>query len=100
VEACIDAELRLGRHAEVVAEVRQLAGAHPLRERLHALLTLSLYRSGQQGEALAACQRARRALIGELGTDPGPELRALVILDDLRHPDADALRGKLSRPGS
>ena len=77
VEAWVDAELRLGRHAEVIAELRQLAGAHPLRERLHALLMLALYRNGQQGEALAAYQRARRVLIDELGAEPGPELRRL-----------------------
>jgi DNA-binding SARP family transcriptional activator len=76
-EACIDAELRLGRHAEVIAELRQLAGTHPLRERLYALLMLALYRDGQQGEALATYQRARRVLIDELGTEPGPELRHL-----------------------
>jgi DNA-binding SARP family transcriptional activator len=77
LEARIDADLWLGRHADLIAELRQLASAHPLRERLHALLMLALYRDGQQGEALAAYQRARRALIEELGAEPGPELRRL-----------------------
>jgi DNA-binding SARP family transcriptional activator len=77
IEARIDADLHLGRHAGVIAELGQLAGAHPLRERLHALLMLALYRDGQQAEALAAYQRARRVLIEELGSEPWPELRRL-----------------------
>ena len=77
IEARIDADLHLGRHADVIAELRQLASVHPLRERLHALLMLALYRDGQQAEALAAYQRARRVLIEELGSEPWPELRLL-----------------------
>ncbi len=104
VEARIDAELRLGRHAEVIAELRQLAGAHPLRERLHALLMLGLYRNGQQGEALAAYQRARRVLIDELGAEPGPELRRLEqqVLDadpDLEPPEASLRPGVTGQAG-
>jgi DNA-binding SARP family transcriptional activator/Tfp pilus assembly protein PilF len=75
--ARIDADLHLGRHAEVIIELRQLAGAHPLREPLHALLMLALYRDGRQAEALAAYQHARRVLIDELGTEPGTTLREL-----------------------
>jgi DNA-binding SARP family transcriptional activator/tetratricopeptide (TPR) repeat protein len=76
-EIRIDADLHLGRHAEVTWELRQLVAAHPLRERLHALLMLALYRDGRQAEALAAYQSARRVLVEELGTEPGPELRSL-----------------------
>jgi DNA-binding SARP family transcriptional activator/Tfp pilus assembly protein PilF len=77
IECRIDADLHLGRHAAVIAELRKLALAHPLRERLHGLLMLALYRDGQQAEALAAYQRARRDLIEELGAEPGPELARL-----------------------
>jgi DNA-binding SARP family transcriptional activator/tetratricopeptide (TPR) repeat protein len=73
----IDADLALGRHGEVVAELRQLVAAHPLWEHFHAQLMLGLYRSGRQGDALAAYQDVRRVLAGELGVDPGPELRLL-----------------------
>jgi DNA-binding SARP family transcriptional activator len=76
-ETRIDADLHLGRHAEVIGELQQLAGAHPLRERLHALLMLALYRDSRQAEALAAYRQARRVLVEELGTEPGPELRQL-----------------------
>jgi DNA-binding SARP family transcriptional activator/tetratricopeptide (TPR) repeat protein len=77
VEARIDAELHLSRHAEVVGELRRLTAVYPFRERLHVLLMLALYQDGQQSEALAAYQRARRVLVDELGTEPGSELRAL-----------------------
>jgi Bacterial transcriptional activator domain len=53
-----------------------MAAAHPLRERLHALM-LALYRDGRQAEALAAYQYARRMLVAELSTEPGAELREL-----------------------
>ncbi len=76
-ELRIGAELRLGRHGVVIAELERLAAAHPLREHLHALLMLALYRDGRQAEALAAYQHARRLLVDELGAEPGAELREL-----------------------
>jgi DNA-binding SARP family transcriptional activator/tetratricopeptide (TPR) repeat protein len=77
LETRISADLELGRHAGVIAELRHLAAAHPVRERLHALLMTALYRDGQQAGALAAYQAARNVLVAELGTEPGPELRRL-----------------------
>jgi DNA-binding SARP family transcriptional activator/Flp pilus assembly protein TadD len=77
LEIRIDTDLHLGRHAEVTTELRQLAGAYPLREKLHALLMLALYRNGRQAEALAAYRHARHVLIDELGIEPGAELRDL-----------------------
>ncbi len=77
LEVRIDADLHLGRQAEVVLELQQLAGAHPLRENLHRLLMSALVRCGRQAEALAAYQRARRVLVDELGIEPGFELREL-----------------------
>jgi DNA-binding SARP family transcriptional activator len=76
-EARIDAQLHLGRHREVIAELQALTGAEPLRERLHELLMLALYWSGQQAAALAAYQHARRQLVDRLGIEPGPGLREL-----------------------
>jgi predicted ATPase/DNA-binding SARP family transcriptional activator len=72
-----DADLRRGRHVELVPELGALVDAHPLRERLHGFLMLALYRSGRQGEALRAYQRAREVLAEELGLEPGVELAAL-----------------------
>jgi DNA-binding SARP family transcriptional activator/tetratricopeptide (TPR) repeat protein len=77
VEWRIDAGLRLGRDGELVGELQSLAAEHPLRERFHAQLMLALYRCGRRGEALAAYRHARGVLIGELGAEPGTELREL-----------------------
>jgi DNA-binding SARP family transcriptional activator len=77
VEARIDADLALGRHDALTGELEQLAGAHPLRERLHAQLMLALYRCGRQADALAAYRRARDLLAGDLGIDPGEPLQRL-----------------------
>src|SRR5690242_14683107 len=76
-EARIEADLALGRHAAVTAELERLVADHPLRERLHGQLMLSLYRCGRQAEALAAYQRVRDLLAAELGIDPGEPLRRL-----------------------
>jgi DNA-binding SARP family transcriptional activator len=73
----IDADLQLGRHGEVIPELRRLASVYPLRERLLAQLMLALYRDSRQAEALTVYQDARRILIDELGAEPGNRLRAL-----------------------
>ena len=70
-----EAELELGRHAEVIAELEALVATHPLHERFRAQLMLALYRSGRQADALAVYQDARRALVSELGLEPGDELQ-------------------------
>ncbi|MFF1487915.1 BTAD domain-containing putative transcriptional regulator [Streptomyces sp. NPDC058319] len=72
-----DARLRLGRAAEVVPELTELTVVHPYDESLHALLIRALRDTGRGADALAAYERARRALADGLGTDPGPGLRAL-----------------------
>ncbi len=77
LETRIDADLRLDRHHDVTAELAALATAEPLRERVHELLMLALYRSGQQAAALAAYRHARRRIVDELGIEPGPALRDL-----------------------
>ncbi|WP_256788914.1 BTAD domain-containing putative transcriptional regulator [Frankia sp. AvcI1] len=73
----IDAELALGRHAAVVAELEQRVRSHPLRERLRAQLMLGLYRCGRQVDALATYRETRRVLRDELGLEPGVRLREL-----------------------
>ncbi|QYC42268.1 Putative HTH-type transcriptional regulator [Nonomuraea coxensis DSM 45129] len=60
---------------ELAGELGELAGRHPLRERLHALRVRALHAAGRRAEALAAYEECRRALAAELGTGPGPELR-------------------------
>jgi DNA-binding SARP family transcriptional activator/ABC-type branched-subunit amino acid transport system substrate-binding protein len=73
----IDADLVLGRHVELVPELRALVRTHPLHEGLRAQLMLALYRSGRQAEALEAFVDARRQLNDELGLEPGPALQRL-----------------------
>jgi tetratricopeptide (TPR) repeat protein/DNA-binding SARP family transcriptional activator len=77
VERRIGADLAVGRHAELVAELGSLVTAFPLRERFWAQLMTALHRSGRRADALAEFDRLRRRLAGELGTDPGAELREL-----------------------
>ncbi|MFD1935297.1 BTAD domain-containing putative transcriptional regulator [Nonomuraea mangrovi] len=76
VEDRVQAELELGAHRELAAELRELVAAHPLRERLRAQLMRALYGSGRQAEALAAYEEGRRILDDELGVTPGGELAA------------------------
>jgi DNA-binding SARP family transcriptional activator len=77
LEDCIDAELRRGRYVEAVGELERLVAAEPLRERPRALLMLALYRAGRQADALEVYRDARRALVEELGIEPGRELKRL-----------------------
>jgi DNA-binding SARP family transcriptional activator len=77
LEDRVEADLELGRHAELVGELESLVAGQPLRERLRAQLMLALYRCGRQAEALAAYQDARGRLVEELGIEPGRELQAL-----------------------
>jgi DNA-binding SARP family transcriptional activator/class 3 adenylate cyclase len=77
VEDRIAAELKLGRHGELIAELLELIGSQPLRERPRAQLMLALYRSGREAEALEVYQQARTALVEEVGIEPGRSLRDL-----------------------
>jgi DNA-binding SARP family transcriptional activator len=77
LEERIEADLALGRHAELIPELEALVRAQPLRERPRAQLMLALYRSGRQAEALDAYQQARRMLAEDLGLEPGRRLQEL-----------------------
>jgi hypothetical protein len=76
LEQRIELDVALGRAGSCVPELQSLVEDHPLREQLYALLIRALSRSGRQGEALAVFTDARRLLIGELGVEPGPEMRS------------------------
>ena len=77
LEQRIDCDLALGLHIELVPELQVLVEEHPLREHLRGQLMLALYRSGRQAEALATYRDARRALVDNLGIEPGPKLQQL-----------------------
>ncbi len=76
LERRFTAELELGHHDQILGELTSLVSAMPLRESLRAQLMLALYRSGRQADALAA-YREGHAQLGELGLEPGSELRNL-----------------------
>jgi DNA-binding SARP family transcriptional activator/pimeloyl-ACP methyl ester carboxylesterase len=77
VESRLDALLACGRHRETLAELENLTAKHPLRERFWAQRLLALYRCGRQADALRAYRELRAVLAGQLGIEPGPELRQL-----------------------
>nr|WP_264085138.1 BTAD domain-containing putative transcriptional regulator [Kibdelosporangium phytohabitans] len=85
LEARVEADLELGRHAELIGELATLAEAYPFREQMIAHLLLALYRTGRRADALEAYQRFARRAAEDLGIDPGPALRELherVLNDD------------------
>lgn len=73
----IVADLELGRHQELVSELKGLVTAHPLHERFHAHLMLAMHRSGRRYEALEVYQGLRRMLIDELGMEPSAMVQRL-----------------------
>ncbi|MFF8431784.1 BTAD domain-containing putative transcriptional regulator [Streptomyces sp. NPDC016566] len=75
MELRFDAELRLGRHAAIRAELTEAHSNHALRERFCEQLMIALYCSGRQADALAIFRRMRRHLDDELGIQPSPALR-------------------------
>lgn len=77
LEDRIEADLRTGRHADLVAELRTLVAAHPLRERLCGQLMVALYRSGRQAAALRVYQAQQQVLADQLGVSPTLELQDL-----------------------
>jgi DNA-binding SARP family transcriptional activator len=77
LELHVEAQLAAGDHADVVADLRSLTDAHPLRERLRGQLMLALYRCGRQAEALEVARVGRELLAEELGIDPDPAIRTL-----------------------
>lgn len=88
-EKLLELRLEAGEHAELAPELRKLARAHPLRERLQGLRMLALYRAGRQADALAVYEEVRGRLAAELGADPGPELQALhgmILRQDVSRP--------------
>src|SRR5687767_594791 len=90
LEQRIEADLALGEHAALIPELETLVREHPARERLRAQLILALYRSGRQADALASYRDARRALIAELGIEPGRELQELERAILAQDPELDA----------
>ncbi|MFD9944322.1 BTAD domain-containing putative transcriptional regulator [Nonomuraea sp. NPDC059023] len=77
LECRLDADLRNGRHADIVPELTTLCADHPTNERMRALLMLALYLAGRQAEAIGVYTDTRELLDRELGVAPSPELAEL-----------------------
>lgn len=100
LEDRIEADLALGRHAAIVAELKDLSAKHPFRERLTAQLMLALYRSGRQAEALETYRTARALLVEQQGIDPSMRLQRLhgAILRQESSLDPPETRGRVGLP--
>ncbi|MHC0433532.1 AfsR/SARP family transcriptional regulator [Streptomyces sp. O3] len=77
IERRIDADLRLGRHSELISELTELTARHPQHEGLHSQAMVALYRSGRQAAALDVYRKLRMRLIDELGVEPSPQVQRL-----------------------
>jgi DNA-binding SARP family transcriptional activator len=77
LERRIDADLALGQHRELIAELEALVADQPLREAPVRQLMLALYRSGRQADALSVYRRSRETLVDELGLEPSRALHEL-----------------------
>ncbi|WP_327105030.1 BTAD domain-containing putative transcriptional regulator [Nonomuraea glycinis] len=95
-------EARLGLGEAGIPDLEALAEANPYRERAWGLLVLGLYRAGRQAEALAALRRVRALLAGELGIEPGPELKRLeqAVFDQAPELEAEPHPPIYAAPGS
>ena len=108
IEDRIDAELALGHHAAVTAELEALVAREPLRERARSQLMLALYRGGRHADALATLHDLRRILDEELGLVPSAALGELErrilrhdpsLLESARQPGhRDPAAGRPSEP--
>jgi len=86
---CLELELQLGRHQEIIGELTELVAEHPLNERFRGQLMLTLYRGGRQADALETFRAGREVLQEELGLDPCPELCRLEQAILTRDPEID-----------
>lgn len=99
----VDADLRLGRHRELLAELTVLINRYPMHESLCAQYMLALYRSGRRGEALDAYQRLRATLVHAMGLEPSPALaklqRSLLMSGPETVPARPVMSGTAARVG-
>ncbi|MGW0913038.1 BTAD domain-containing putative transcriptional regulator [Streptomyces sp. NPDC002784] len=102
LELRIEADLQLGRHQALVAELRRLTVDHPLDERFTAQLMIAAHRSGQRSTALDAYLRLRHRLVDDLGIEPSERVRQLQqdILREVLPPAAKPERAVVRRPAA
>ncbi|WP_119294103.1 AfsR/SARP family transcriptional regulator [Streptomyces sp. YIM 130001] len=84
----IEADLRLGRHRDLLAELTVLTNRYPTHENLYGQFMLALHRSGRRSEALEAYQRMRTNLVRELGLEPSADLQRVQRMILMARPEA------------
>ena len=92
LENRIEADLALGRHAQLVPELETLVARDPLQERLRGQLILALYRSGRQADALEQYRQTRETLVDQLGIEPSEALQELHRAILRHEPELEARR--------
>ncbi|MDR6980672.1 DNA-binding SARP family transcriptional activator [Streptomyces sp. 3330] len=95
----IEAELRLGRHRDLLVELTVLVNRYPTHENLHGQYMLALHRSGRRGEALEAYRRIRTTLVRELGLEPSAALRRVQQMILMAGPETGPARAAGGRHG-
>jgi DNA-binding SARP family transcriptional activator/tetratricopeptide (TPR) repeat protein len=100
IEERVAADLSLGRHRELIAELADLVAAMPRRERLVAELMLALYRDGQAARALDVGAQAKAALAEDLGIDAGPQIRDMELAILRQAPNLDQPQPAIAAAGS
>ncbi|WP_225730891.1 MULTISPECIES: BTAD domain-containing putative transcriptional regulator [unclassified Nocardia] len=101
LEQRVELDLRLGRYAEVIAELSPLCAEHPMREQTRGLLMTALFHAGRQAEALAVYADTRRVLIERLGIEPGQQLAELhqrILRGDLPAPHREVVVAQAQAP--
>ncbi|WP_247666973.1 BTAD domain-containing putative transcriptional regulator [Micromonospora sp. C81] len=99
IEDRVEADLALGAQSALIAELRELVVAHPLRERSRGQLMRALAALGRPAEALAEFEDARHTLADQLGVDPSAELAAVhlaVLRGEEREAAEQALPSQLT----
>jgi DNA-binding SARP family transcriptional activator len=97
------ARLALGQHTDTLPALAAATAEQPLREQVHELAMLALYRAGRQADALAMFRQLRQRLVTELGVEPGQAVqrlqrRILSADPDLEPPSPAVSEGSLSAP--
>ncbi len=77
LEQRVEADIRLGRHRELIGELKALMIRYPGHEEFCAQLMLAAYRSGRRDESLSAYDRLRRVVVEQTGLEPSERLRRL-----------------------
>jgi DNA-binding SARP family transcriptional activator len=95
----IDADLRLGRHRELLPELTVLVNQHRMHESLHGQFMLALHRAGRRGEALDVYRRLRTVLVAELGLEPSSALSRLQRSILMARPDTAPAAGSREQTG-